>query len=51
MWTIGSVWAGIRAKYSLPGTDPKEWMLDALDGTQSVVDRIAELYSPPPSAL
>ena len=51
MWTIGSVWAGIRAKYSLPGTEPKDWMLDARDGTQWVVDRIAERYSPPPSAL
>jgi len=47
MWRIGSVWAGIRGKYSLPGSEPKEWMLD---GTQWVVDRIAERYGPPASA-
>jgi len=50
MWKIGSVWAGIRAKYSVPGSEPKQWMLDAMDGMQWVVDRIAERYSPPPSA-
>lgn len=50
MWKIGSVWAGIRAKCSLPGSEPKQWMLDAMDGVQWVVARIAERYSPPSSA-
>jgi hypothetical protein len=50
MWKIGAVWIGLRAKYSLPGSEPKEWMLEAMDGTQWVVDQIAERYGPPRSA-
>lgn len=51
MWKMSEVWAALRAKYSLPGTEPKAWMLDSLDGIGWVVDRITERYSPPASNL
>ena len=50
MWNIARVWAGIRAKYSLPGSEPKEWMLDAMHGINWVVGRVAERYGPPTSS-
>jgi len=51
MWKIAMVWAALRAKYSLPGSEPKAWMLESLDGIGWVVDRITERYSPPASNL
>ena len=47
MWKISEVWAAIRAKYSLPGSESKNWMLDSMDGIDWVIGRITERYSPP----
>lgn len=44
MWKIAAVWAGLRAKYTLSGSEPKEWMVAALDDAQWVIDTIAERY-------
>jgi len=49
MWKIAGVGAAIRAKYSLPGSEPKDWMLDSMRGIDWVLDRITEQYSPPAS--
>jgi len=49
MWKIGMIWAGIRAKYYLPGSEPKQWMLEAMDGIDWVVGQVAQRYGPPPS--
>jgi len=49
MWRIAMVWSALQAKYLLPSPPPKEWMLDAMDGMNWVLDRIKERYSPPAS--
>ena len=42
MWKIAKVWAALRAKYSLAGSEPKDWMLDSLDALDWMVNRIAD---------
>jgi hypothetical protein len=49
MWRIAEVAAAIRAKYSLPGSEPKAWMLDSMKGIDWVLDQIRERYSSPAS--
>ena len=43
---IGEVWAGLLAKYSLPASKPKQWILDALDSMHWIVDQAAQRFGP-----